>query len=123
MNNNNYFKTSTPEILTNKFLRAPQINGYFEVYQHFVMKGKKTHAIVVLPTGVGKTGLMALLPYHISSGKVLIIAPQIVIRDTVVDALNPENPANFWLKQKVFSKVSELPSLVEFQGEATSREI
>lgn len=63
-----------------------------------MVKDNNAHAIVVLPTGVGKTGLMALLPYHISNGKVLIIAPQIVIRDTVVDALNRENPQNFWLK-------------------------
>lgn len=120
---NGYFENSSPEILSNDLLRAPQKNGYFEVYEHFVVKGNKTNAIVVLPTGVGKTGLMALLPFHISKGKVLIIAPQIVIRDTVVDALNPQNPACFWLKQKVFSSVSDLPALVEYQGRDTSREI
>lgn len=121
--NNTYFKNSNPKILNNELLRAPQIAGYFEVYEHFIVKNNKTNAIVVLPTGVGKTGLMALLPFHISGGKVLIIAPQIVIRDTVVDSLNPENPANFWLKQQVFSSVKELPVLVEYQGKDTSKEI
>ena len=50
---------------------------------------------MVLPTGVGKTGVMALLPYGISKGRVLIIAPQIVIKETVIDALNPILPNNF----------------------------
>ena len=71
---------------------------------------------MVLPTGVGKTGVMALLPYGISKGRVLIIAPQIVIKETVIDALNPILPNNFWLKQKVFDRPSDLPALVEFEG-------
>lgn len=123
MNSQLYFKNSLPNIYSNDKLRKPQKFGYFEVYDHFVVNDKKTHAIVVLPTGVGKTGLMAILPFHISSGKVLIIAPQIVIRDTVVDALNPENPRNFWLQQKVFDSINELPVLIEYQGKETKQEI
>lgn len=118
-----YFKTSNPHILTNDQLRSPQINGYFEVYEHFIVKNKKSHAIVVLPTGVGKTGLMALLPFHISDGRVLIIAPQLVIRDTVVNELDPESPRNFWLQRGVFEEVRELPALVEYLGNDTPQEV
>lgn len=66
---------------------------------------------------------MALLPYNICQGRVLIITPQIIIKDTVVDALNPEFSDNFWLKRKVFNRPSELPVLVEFEGSKTPLEV
>ena len=115
-NIDSYFMTADPHIYENSKLREPQITGYAKVYDHFIVKNKKTHAIIVLPTGVGKTGLMGLLPYHISKGKVLIITPQVTIRDTVVDSLNPDNPESFWLKRNIFSKISELPVLVEYDS-------
>lgn len=118
----NYFISSNPNIYENNYLREPQIQGYFKVYEHFAVKNKKTHAIVVLPTGVGKTGLMGLLPYHICKGKVLIITPQLTIKDTVVDSLNPDNPESFWYKRKVFERIEQTPSLVEYTSD-TKKEI
>ncbi|MFB7121839.1 DEAD/DEAH box helicase family protein [Bacillus tropicus] len=88
-----------------------------------MIKQKTSHAVVVLPTGVGKTGLMALLPYNISKGRVLIIAPQIVIKETVIDALNPDLPDNFWLKRKVVNRPNDLPTLIEFEGRETKQEV
>ncbi|WP_058953199.1 DEAD/DEAH box helicase family protein [Clostridium tyrobutyricum] len=121
--NPNYFFTVKPHIYDNENLREPQIRGYYSIYEHFEINKKVSHAIMVLPTGVGKTGLMALLPYNISRGRVLIIAPQIVVKDTVIDALNPELPDNFWLKRKVFEKVSDLPAVIEFEGNKTKLEV
>lgn len=121
--NENYFMESNPFIYENGNLREPQVQGYFHVYEHFVVKQKQSHAVIVLPTGVGKTGLMALLPYSISKGRVLIIAPQIVIRETVIDALNPDKPDNFWNKRKVFDRLQDLPSLIEFEGNKTNKEV
>ncbi|MBV4441272.1 DEAD/DEAH box helicase [Clostridium tyrobutyricum] len=121
--NPNYFFTVKPHIYDNENLREPQIRGYYSIYEHFEINKKVSHAIMVLPTGVGKTGLMALLPYNISCGRVLIIAPQIVVKDTVIDALNPELPDNFWLKRKVFEKVSDLPAVIEFEGNKTKLEV
>lgn len=114
-----YFLTSNPCIYGNKQLRDPQITGFYKVYDHFAVKNKKTHAIIVLPTGVGKTGLMGLLPYHICKGKVLIITPQLTIKDTVIDSLNPDNPESFWYKRDVFKKVAETPVLVEYDRTTT----
>ncbi|WP_242259186.1 DEAD/DEAH box helicase family protein [Bacillus cereus group sp. BfR-BA-01409] len=121
--NPNYFIDAQPSIYENEHLREPQKQGYYHVYEHFIIKEKTSHAVMVLPTGVGKTGVMALLPYGISKGRVLIIAPQIVIKETVIDALNPILPNNFWLKQKVFDRPSDLPALVEFEGSKTRREV
>ena len=114
--NEHYFETSNPHIYNNSQLREPQIQGYYKVYEHFVVRNKKgTHAIVVLPTGVGKTGLMGLLPFHICEGRALIITPQLTIKETVVDSLDPENPESFWYKRKIFGKISEMPTLVEYE--------
>lgn len=118
----NPFMTLTPNIDENIELRQPQKIAYSRVYEHFVRKDSQTHAIVVLPTGVGKTGLMALLPYGISKGRVLIITPQLVIKDNVVDSLNPDYPNNFWLRHNVFSHISDLPCLIEFEGKDTRDE-
>lgn len=121
--NFDYFFTANPNISENDLLREPQIQGYFHVYEHFVIKNKSSHAVIVLPTGVGKTGLMALLPYNICKGRLLIITPQIVIKDTVIDALNPELPDNFWLKRKVFDKPKNLPAISEFESNVTPLEV
>lgn len=121
--NHNYFLDVNPNIFDNKLLREPQVQAYSHTYEHFIIKKKTSHAVIVLPTGVGKTGLMALLPYNICRGRVLIITPQIIIKDTVVDALNPDLPDNFWLKREVFKKPKELPTLVEFESKVTPVEV
>lgn len=113
-----YFETADPYIYGNDELREPQIQGYYKVYDHFVVKNKRnTHAIVVLPTGVGKTGLMGLLPFHICKGKALIITPQLTIKDEVIDSLDPDNPESFWYKRKIFKRVDETPTLVEYTSD------
>ena len=79
-----YFISTQTNIIQNENLRDPQIEAYVEVYDHFVNKNKtRQHAIVVLPTGSGKTGLISMLPYNICKGRVLIIAPQLTILDTL----------------------------------------
>lgn len=121
--NKDYFTDARPEILDNENIRQPQKMGYIKAYEHFVKHGNTSkHAIIVLPTGVGKTGLIALLPYGISSGRVLIVAPQTTVKDTVVDGLDTSKSTNFWLKRKVFSRVNELPALVDYSSE-TPKEV
>lgn len=121
MNIKDYFMTSKPKIYDNKELRKPQIAAYYSIYEHFNIRRKESHAIVILPTGVGKTGLMGILPYGIARGRVLIITPQLTIKDTVVDSLNPDSPGNFWLKRKVFSNIDDLPTLSEYEGSKTPK--
>ena len=118
-----YFIISKPNIDNNKELRKPQINAYYRVYEHFIIKRRESHAILILPTGVGKTGLMGILPYGISKGRVLIITPQLMIKDTIVDSLNPDSPDNFWLKRKIFNDINLLPALSEYEGSNTPREV
>lgn len=118
-----YFKTASPSIVDNEFLREPQIEAYEKLREHFIERKSKEHALVVLPTGTGKTGLMGISPYDISYGKVLIITPQTVIRDSVLGSLDPLYPKNFWLFTRVFDSYSELPTVIEYEKSLTDEVI
>jgi len=110
-------------IVENMNLREPQRFAYIEAYNHFEINKKKyTHAIIVLPTGVGKTGLIGILPYNICRGRVLIITPQITIKDTIIGSLNPDAYDNFWISKKVIENVNNLPIVIEYEGKKTKEE-
>lgn len=110
-----YFINAPANIIGNNSLREPQEAAYRAIYNHFVVDKNNEHALVTLPTGTGKTGLMAIAPYNISNGRVLIITPQTVIRDSVLGSLDPIYPKNFWMFSKVFDNVQHLPTLIEYQ--------
>lgn len=114
-----YFKSSSPNIVDNDYLREPQIEAYEKIREHFIERQSNEHALVVLPTGTGKTGLMGITPYDISDGRVLIITPQTVIRDSVLGSLDPLYPKNFWLFTRVFDNYSELPTVIEYEKSLT----
>ena len=47
-----YFLKTKSSILDNDNLREPQKDAYYNVYNHFIKKGKETsHALLVIPTG------------------------------------------------------------------------
>ena len=112
--NENYFLGTMANIIENKELRTPQIQAYISLYNFFVNKKSNKDAIVVLPTGVGKTGLMLLSPYQISKGRVLIIAPGITIKNELLKNINPSSTGNFLLKTKVISRWQDLPMVSEY---------
>lgn len=112
--NLSYFMDSWPSILGNSELREPQIESYVKTIEHFNGPDSTMHAIIQIPTGVGKTGIMGILPFGISKGRVLIITPNITIRDTVTEALDPNDPENFYIQRKVFETYNDLPCLVEY---------
>ncbi|MGC8733179.1 MAG: DEAD/DEAH box helicase family protein, partial [Halothiobacillaceae bacterium] len=68
-----FFNTTRPFIQGNPNLRDPQVEGWFRTRQHF--RNSTDHAILQIPVGCGKTGLMVLLPFEIAQGRVLVIAP------------------------------------------------
>lgn len=122
----NYFVNSEPIILDNdsaEGLRQAQYDSYVEIARHFLMEKSKEHAIVVLPTGAGKTGVMATAPFGISQGRVLIITPQLVIKDHVVDSLDSSSANNFWLKYGIFQEFDELPQVLEYDNDTRDEEL
>lgn len=110
----NHYLVANPHIRSNINLRDPQIFAYEKLQNFFSEDNSNRTALVVLPTGSGKTGLMAIAPYGIAKKRVLIITPQTVVKDTVLGSLDPMYPLNFWLSTKVFSGKYELPTVIEY---------
>ena len=81
-----FFDAAPARIVDNDYLREPQIGGYRAVLDHF--HGSAEHAILQIPVGCGKTGLMSVLPFGLAAGRVLIIAPNLVIRRGVARSLD-----------------------------------
>lgn len=120
--NPNYFTETSSSILDNENLREPQKQSYCKIYEHFVQEGKSSQAIIILPTGVGKTGLMAVAPYNICNGRTLIITPQLTVKDTVLGSLNTESHENFWSACKVLDE-KDLPSIIEYENKKTINQV
>lgn len=110
-----FFKTTEVKIWNNPSLREPQIDGYFAIRDHFHQSTESCY--VQLPVGCGKTGLMGLTPFGISTGRVLIIAPNLTIRDVIRRELNVTDPNCFYIKRNAF-KPTAGPFLSELKAGA-----
>lgn len=95
-----FFANTTVNVFNNSALRLPQQEGYVEIVKHF--EEKSAPCYVQLPVGCGKTGLMGLTPFGIADGRVLILAPNLTIRDNIVRELNISDVNNFYNKRGVF---------------------
>ena len=97
-----YFISLDYKIEDNDALRDPQKEGYLKTYEFF--REGKNKAILQIPVGCGKTGLASILPFGIATGRVLVIAPNLTIRDGLSDAMDITNrPKCFWRKAGVLS--------------------
>jgi excisionase family DNA binding protein len=95
-----FFMTVDAHIEDNPLLRDPQRDGHARAYEFFLGGGKK--AVIQLPVGGGKTGLIALLPFGIARGRVLVIAPNLTIRDELKRNLDVTNRRYcFWARCRV----------------------
>jgi excisionase family DNA binding protein len=88
------FQSLTADIEGNARLREPQRDAHKAARRHFDQDDE--HAILQIPVGCGKTGIIATLPFGISRGRVLVITPNLTIRNGVAEALDISNPKNFW---------------------------
>ncbi len=83
-------------------LRDPQRDGYLRADEFF--RAGKNKAILQIPVGCGKTGLAAILPLGLSAGRVLVIAPNLTIKQGLYDAMDVTNRQKcFWRKAGVLS--------------------
>ena len=93
------FQDTKVAIWQNPNLREPQIEGYFAVRDHFRQGVEPGY--VQLPVGCGKTGLMGIVPFATAQGRVLIIAPNLIIRDNIRRELNISDPNCFYIRRGV----------------------
>ncbi len=115
----NFFHNTTTSIHDNLSLREPQREAYQAIQQHF--QESKEACYVQLPVGSGKTGLMGITPFNITEGRVLIISPNLIIRQTIAGELDISDPNCFYSKRGVFIPVDG-PYLSELKTGANSHD-
>jgi DNA repair protein RadD len=97
-----YFMETVANIEGNLNLRDPQRDAYLRAYEFFSGGGKT--AVIQLPVGCGKSGLAAILPFSIARGRVLIITPNLTIKDELQKTLDITNRQKcFWRRMQVLA--------------------
>ena len=113
-NNMNYFIDTAVNIEGNSKLRTPQIEAYLKI-KSFFGGAENKEALVVLPTGTGKSGLISIAPFGMCNGRVLIVTPGLVTKDSIrktQEALYD----NFWINFDVLFNHQDLPVTVEYSA-------
>lgn len=108
----NYFLDTQANIYGNTKLRKPQIEAYIKIEDYF--KTNPTgEALVVLPTGTGKSGLVSIAPFGISHGRVLIVTPNLVTKRSI-EKTQEVLDDNFWVNFDVLFNPADLPVINPF---------
>lgn len=92
--NTHPFDVAPDVILSNELLREPQRNGYSALAKFW--QARRDPALVQLPVGCGKSGLMAILPFGNARQRVLLVAPNVTIRTALARAVDPTHEDCFW---------------------------
>ena len=108
------FQTAKAHIANNPLLREPQEKAVEALKAHFA---ESTEPACSIPVGCGKTGLIAICPFGLSNGKVLVLVPNVTIRDGVSETLE-FGAKNFWRKQKVLDSFTGGPFTAVLDGPA-----
>src|ERR1035437_1084820 len=108
------FQTALADVEANSLLREPQRHAHQAVREHFDSGDQP--AIIQIPVGCGKTGIIATLPFGIASGRVLVIAPNLTSRRGITDALDIASRECFWTKTRVLSDFTQGPYVAVLDG-------
>lgn len=115
------FSKVIPNISANSKLYNAQIDAYNAALSHYNEFGdnpKYRESLIVMPTGSGKSGVMAILPFGLSKKRVLIIAPGKIIRKTIFEHFDSVNTPEqtFWIKHDVIINPGDLPKSYLYKG-------
>jgi superfamily II DNA or RNA helicase len=102
-----FFTNADVRIAGNASLREPQVGGHAAAVDYFAAGG--TRAVEQIPVGCGKTGLISILPFGIAKGRVLVIAPNLTIRDQIAEAVDATSPGSFYRRAGVLADLSRGP--------------
>jgi DNA repair protein RadD len=108
------FQTALADIESNDLLREPQRQAHRAVREHF--SSGDAPAIIQIPVGCGKTGIISTLPFGVAAGRVLVIAPNLTIRKGIFDALDITNRECFWTKTRVLPDFVDGPYVAVLDG-------
>ena len=96
------------------FVHGPSANEHIHLHQiealcatenHFSYDTKPNIALVVLPTGCGKTGVAVLAPYLLNASRVLVITPSLKISQQIHEEFRGER---MFLLQRRIIKVEHM---------------
>lgn len=107
-----YFTNTAVNIEGNRKLRTPQIEAYIKIRDFFSNPGQR-EALVVLPTGTGKSGLISIAPYGVSQKRVLIITPGLVTKDSIRKTQEVLED-NFWINYDIVFSSKDIPVVSEY---------
>ena len=65
-------------------LRRPQLGAIYAINSYFTLN--KESAIVTLPTGAGKTGVLMLSAFTLNAKRVLVVTPNRLVRRQTADS-------------------------------------
>jgi superfamily II DNA or RNA helicase len=99
-----FFRQTAASIRENRQLREPQRDAWVAISEHIASGGGPSY--IQLPVGCGKTGVMGIAPFGVSNGRVLIVAPNITVRDTILSELDISKPDCFYSKRGVFIPIN-----------------
>lgn len=111
-----FFTNTRVFIANNPRLREPQERGHAAAVEHFAAGGG--HALEQIPVGCGKTGLITLLPFGVARGRVLVIAPNVTIRDELIRNFSSSNPKCFYLTSAALTDLSNGPYVAALDADA-----
>lgn len=93
-------------------LRNTQIGAIHAINSFFTLRKNKA-AIIVMPTGSGKTSVLMMTPYVLESKKVLVITPSVLVRSQVTEDFSQLKTL---CKAKVFQDTISKPNVFELKN-------
>lgn len=111
-----FFSQTKISIVGNPALRTPQQEGHAAAVAHFAADGGR--AMEQIPVGCGKSGLITLLPFGVAEGRVLVIAPNLTIRDQLYASFDITNPACFYRQSEALTDLRHGPFVATLDADA-----
>lgn len=108
-------------ILDNSKLRKPQIEAYIKIQEYF-KEQPNGEALVVLPTGTGKSGLISIAPFGVCNGRVLIITPGLVTKQSIQKTQELLED-NFWINFDVLFSAQDIPIITEYSADLSEQHL
>jgi superfamily II DNA or RNA helicase len=110
-----YWQDTDVDIIGNDRLRTPQAEGYVALRDYFAEeRATNLPAIAVLPTGCGKSGLIACAPFGIATGRVLVVAPNLTIKDGLAEG-TLAGPSTFYQFAGILPDGAPRPQVVTLE--------
>lgn len=117
---NNYKKLKyTKDCKKSRGLRNAQIGAIHAISSFFTLNKSKT-AVVVMPTGSGKTAVLMMTPYVLLKEKVLIVTPSKMVRGQICEDFSFLNTL---CKANVFQKSMAKPKVYEMEHKYTEENL